>query len=545
MAAASVLPRSVLRALAAPPACGSLTDIEHIVISIQENRSYDHYFGTYRGGRGFADTSVRQPDLSSIFAQRGYSPGPGGRLLPFRLDTTSTNAECTSDVDHTWATQHLVLNGGANDNWLPAHIKSDGPAVGPSVMGYYTRDDLPFYYALADAFSLCDNYHCSVIGPTDPNHLYNFSAWLDPAGAAGGPLVSTDLKVGQHQFQFGWTTMPEQLEARGISWKLYTDVDSNAINNVLYDFKAYQSPVLASKAFGPQWPQDFIADCQAGTLPQVSWIISPAINDEHPAMPVSYGEVFTSQVLSALTSNPAVWAKTVYIQTWDENGGFFDHVSPPTAPPGTPGEYLTVNPLPAAAGGIAGPIGLGFRVPCLVVSPFSRGGFMCSDVLDHTSALLFIERRFGVEVPNISAWRRATVGDMTTALNLVAPDSSVPALPATTLADQRVVQECDVNTGTVYPVPSSIPFPRQEPGVARRPSGLVCAAQSGGGAAAGAAATTRVTAAQVAALPDTAASALPGVAGAAAAGALLAGRWWARRRRLVGAEDESASGETD
>ena len=104
---------------------------------------------------------------------------------------------------------------------------------------------------------------------------------------------------------------------------------------------------------------------------------------------------------------------------YDENGGFFDHVPPPTAPPGTGGEWLTASPLPSEASGVAGPIGLGFRVPCLVVSPFSRGGLVCSDVFDHTSLLRFLETRFGVAVPNLSAWRRETVGDLTSTLNLL------------------------------------------------------------------------------------------------------------------------------
>src|SRR5205823_4933947 len=127
--------------------------------------------------------------------------------------------------------------------------------------------------------------------------------------------------------------------------------------------------------------------------------------------------VATHDILATLTANPLLWQKTALFVTYDENGGFFDHVPPPVPAAKTPGEYLTVSPLPAAAEGIAGPIGLGFRVPMLVVSPFSRGGFVCSQVFDHTSTLLFLERRFGAEVPNLSAWRRHTVGDLTAAFN--------------------------------------------------------------------------------------------------------------------------------
>ena len=178
-----------------------------------------------------------------------------------------------------------------------------------------------------------------------------------------------------------------------------------------------------------------------------------------------------------------MWERTALFIAYDENGGFFDHVPPPVAPPGTRDEYVTVSPLPDAAGGIAGPIGLGFRVPCLVVSPFSRGGLVCSDTFDHTSLLRFVETRFGVEVPNLSAWRRAAVGDLTSTLSLaLGADPSVPALPATSLDDPTVTRECgptlaqatgneEVGVTNVppYPPPSKQAMPVQEPGVARRP----------------------------------------------------------------------------
>ena len=197
--------------------------------------------------------------------------------------------------------------------------------------------------------------------------------------------------------------------------------------------------------------------------------------------PPKWGEYTTDQVLSALTSNPDVWAKTALFVTWDENGGFFDHVAPPVAPPGTPGEFVTVNPLPDAAQGIRGPIGLGFRVPLFVISPFSRGGFVSSDVFDHTSLLRFIERRFGAEVPNLSAWRRSVTGDLTSAFNFARPDTSVPDLQATALADPVVLgSNCTSEPATLggaplpsYPVPPNH-MPSQEPGTARRPSGLSC-----------------------------------------------------------------------
>jgi phospholipase C len=196
----------------------------------------------------------------------------------------------------------------------------------------------------------------------------------------------------------------------------------------------------------------------------------PLAECEHPAAPPEYGEYLVQQVLDTLVSNPDIWARTVFIVTYDENGGFFDHVPPVTPPAGTTGEWVTASPLPSAAGGIAGPIGLGFRVPCLVVSPFTRGGYRCPDILDHTSLLRFIETRFGVEVPNLSAWRRAATGDFTTAFSFsVPPNTSVPALPATSLAQTDVAEQAvldalagTLDVGTDYPLPTTNAMPTQE-----------------------------------------------------------------------------------
>ena len=361
-------------------------------------------------------------------------------------------------------------------------------------MGYYKRSDLPFYYALADAFTICDHYHCSVIGPTDPNRLYTMSAWLDPAGTQGGPILSTSTTRVERFGTLSWTTMPEQLQARGISWKVYGDADGNFGDNVLPYFKQYQTnPVLAANAFTPSFPGTFHTDVAAGTLPQVSWVLAPLLSSEHPPAPTEYGELISAQVLNTLVSNPSVWAKTALFITYDENGGFFDHVPPPVAPAATAGEYLTATPLPADASGVAGPIGLGFRVPLLVVSPFSRGGFVCGDTFDHTSLLRFLETRFGAEVPNLSAWRRSVTGDLTTAFNFAKVNASVPSLPQPSAADSRVtMSSCATSapfdelegptnnlavleqyTVSNYPVRVNSAPPPQERGTARRPSGPV------------------------------------------------------------------------
>src|SRR5262249_14593665 len=265
--------------------------------------------------------------------------------------------------------------------------------------GYYTRNTLRLFHALADNFTICDGYFCSVIGPTDPNRLYTMSATVDPEGKNGGPALQTLVTNRPEQVgKFTWPTYPEQLQAQGISWKGYATPAGDYGANVLPYFTAYQQNAeLAANALTPVFPTDFQADCLAGTLPQVSWVLASLVQSEHPPAPVSYGEVALSQVLQALTANPYLWSKTALFATYDENGGFFAHGPPPVPPAGTAGEFLTVEPLPSIAGGIRGPIGLGFRVPMLVISPYSRGGFVCSETFDHTSLLRFLETRFGPE----------------------------------------------------------------------------------------------------------------------------------------------------
>jgi len=493
----------ITRALAAATPCAgaSLKDIEHFVILIQENRSFDHYFGTYRGVTGFADPNVlrlRDGSGLTIFAQPGYPGGyKDGHLYPFHIDSSS-NGECTNDIDHSWGPQHAYWHSGAMDGFVSEHLAVDGSGNGPLTMGYYKRSDLQFYYALADAFTLCDHYHCSVIGPTDPNRLYSMSAWLDPAGTQGGPVLSTSTSRIERFGKLTWTTMPEQLEARGISWKVYGSADGNFGDNVLPYFRQYQTnPSLQSKALVPAYPGTFQTDVAAGTLPQVSWILAPLIDSEHPPAPPEFGEVVAADVLNTLVSNPAIWSKTALLITYDENGGFFDHVPPPVPPGGSPGEYLTVSSLPSDASGVAGPIGLGFRVPMLVVSPFARGGFVSSDVFDHTSTLKLLEARFGAEVPNLSKWRRSATGDLTSAFNFAKVDGSVPSLPQPSRTDSRVLSSsCAVgapldlaspsNTSLAqleatvvppYPVTVNSAPPAQEAGSAPAPSGPLCGAK--------------------------------------------------------------------
>jgi phospholipase C len=475
---------TVRRAARVRPAGSDLGAVEHVIFFMQENRSFDHYFGTYPGVRGFDDHPAGSLGAFSQPYPANTSRKPIGRLLPYHLDTSTDIAECTHDLSHSWLPQHECWRGGSMKGFVETHTEPqvDGPEYGVLTMGYYARSDLPYYYALADAFTICDGYHCSVLGPTHPNRLMALSGTVDPSGAHGGPVLITNPSPAA-RFSVSWPTMPEVLEDAGVSWKVYSppgtayrasNPEVLAISDaILPYFSQYSNPssALYQKAFNPTYPNDFVADVRRGTLPQVSWIIPPLGYDEHPPSPPALGEWLSSQVLKTLVANPTLWSKTVLFQMYDENDGFFDHVPPPVAPRGTAGEYVTVTPLPSTAQGVAGPIGLGFRVPMLVLSPFSRGGHVCSETFDHTSQLRFLEERFGVRAPNISAWRRRTVGDLTAALHMDRSDRSVPKLPSTSRDTVTTVkamgcQETDLleirDDQPPYPLPKVQHMPVQE-----------------------------------------------------------------------------------
>jgi phospholipase C len=443
---------SVHAAAAAATPGSSLRDIDHIVILMQENRSFDHYFGSLSGVRGFGDPRATTPGSDRSLFEQVDPDNPDGYALPFRLDTQTTSAQQLGDLSHAWSAQHESWNGGKMDNWLPAHRKAD-KAKGPLTMGYHTRADLPYYYALADAFTICDGYHCSVFGPTHPNRYFLMTATNDPAGKYGGPVITN------HEQMYGWETYPERLQRAGISWRVYHALDDYDIN-VLKFFQKYQSAPATSPLYDSALRnrsfESMLADFRSGNIPQVSWICPPAQYTEHPDYMPAAGEDYTNQILSALMSNPGLWSRTAFFLTYDENDGQFDHVAPPVAPPGTPGEF--VDGLP---------IGLGFRVPTLVISPFSRGGYVCGDTFDHTSVLRFIEARFGVEVANLSKWRRETCGDLTSAFNFgKPPDPSIPALPET--ANAVEVAEHNAKTLPAPAPPRSQTMPQQEPGTRPR-----------------------------------------------------------------------------
>jgi phospholipase C len=454
--AAEFLPQNVQRALAATPSRtgtpNRLSDIKHVVILMQENRSFDHYFGTLPGVRGFSD-----PDALTLSTGKSvfYQPdpiNPDGYTLPFHLDTATTSAQSIPSTSHAWTVQHSAWNNGAMDNWLPAHRAADG-ANGPFTMGYYEQQDIPFQFALAQNFTILDNYHCSLLGPTWPNRLYLMSAWIDPEGVNGGPIISNE-----HNQLYSWKTYPEALTEAGVSWRVYQEVD-NYGTNVLEYFDQYvnapASSPLYQNALRTYAGDRFEYDAAHDQLPAVSWILPTSYQSEHPDYTPAAGADFVASKIDAIASNPDVWAKTVFILNYDENDGLFDHVPPPTPPAGTAGEFVD---------GV--PIGGGFRVPCIIVSPWTAGGWIGSSTSDHTSTLQFLEQVTGVTIPNITPWRRQTFSDLTSALGFPTPAS--PRLPNTKRQLAKAVEEIATLPAPTLPGASQT-MPAQQSGSRPRP----------------------------------------------------------------------------
>jgi phospholipase C len=454
-AASALMPPNVQRLLAQAPArSGSLKDIKHVVLLMQENRSFDHYFGTLAGVRGFADPSaLTQANGKSVFYQPD-AVNRSGYVLPFHLDTRKSSAQKIPSTSHAWAVQHEAWNGGKMDQWLPAHRKADGPN-GPYCMGYYNREDIPFQFALAEAFTICDTYHSSVMGPTWPNRMYWMTGTIDPEGLHGGPILNNTAPQGGYT----WTTYAERLEQAGTSWKVYQQKDNYGCN-LLETFKIFREAAkgspLYTKAMVRGDDGQFEHDARNDRLPAVSWIIPTSYQSEHPDyMPVD-GAAFVASKIDAIAANPGVWAKTAFILNYDENDGIFDHVPPPVPPAGAPHEF--VNGLP---------IGGGFRVPCIIISPWTTGGWVCSQPFDHTSVLQFLEQFTGVREPNISDWRRSTFGDLTSAFRVRHGNNKIPSLPDVREPLIQAKYEIAHLPKPVLPDADQSP-PKQEPGPRKR-----------------------------------------------------------------------------
>ncbi|MEV4951669.1 phosphocholine-specific phospholipase C [Paenarthrobacter nitroguajacolicus] len=461
-AAGSLLPPSVQAAMARPVPPGNLQSIKHVIVLMQENRSFDHYFGSLRGVRGYGDKSVtRLPNGKSMFEQPRAT---GETVLPFSLRKAAelagrpgSDIQYLGDLDHSFNGTTTAWNNGWCDKWIPAKSAS--------TMTFYERQDIPLQYELADTFTICDAYHCSVNGSTNPNRNYLWS------GTTGNEPGSTKRAVTNAAYSYDhggydWTTYPERLENSGVSWKIYQDWDNFTDNAVEYfqTFKAIGRKMLASvegnfrtteefydhlagkstaeqdrllaqleqgraalteaerslfdKAMWRGRPDTLLerlgADITGGTLPKVSWLVPSAADSEHPGASTPVGSAnFVYRLLDTVASNPDTWDSTAIFLNFDENDGYFDHVPPPVQPRPASGESTEWT--------TARPIGLGPRVPMTVVSPWTVGGYVSSEVFDHTSVLRFLERWTGVEEPNISPWRREVCGDLTGVFNFASP----------------------------------------------------------------------------------------------------------------------------
>ncbi|QEC51646.1 phospholipase C [Anseongella ginsenosidimutans] len=540
------LPASIKKAFEIDPGPGTtFYDAEHIVVLMQENRSFDHSFGTLQGVRGFNDPrALRQPGGNKVWLQRNKA---GETYAPFRLNIKDTRATWMGSLPHSWPDMTDARNSGKMDQWLEAKKPGNKDFEGmPLTMGYYNREDLPFYYALADAFTVCDQYFCSSLTGTTPNRLYLWSGTIRDEGRTNAPANVRNSDV-TYEKEASWRAFPELLERHGVSWRIYQNELSldtglsgeeeawlaNFTDNPIEWFTQYHVRYSAAylrelsrkaEALGKElrdleeereypekekeyrekeallgrlnaeiskWsPENFAKldetarnihrrafttnendpnyhrlkdlayeengeerntsipagdvlhrfreDVKNKQLPAVSWLVAPERFSDHPGSPW-YGAWYISEVMDILTGDPETWKKTIFLITYDENDGYFDHVAPFVPPvPGkkhtgkvsegidTKTEYVSLEEEIREKGenkedAREGPIGLGFRVPMIVASPWSRGGRVNSQVFDHTSVLQFMESFFSKKTgkalreTNISAWRRTVCGNLQSA----------------------------------------------------------------------------------------------------------------------------------
>ncbi|MES3054115.1 phospholipase C, phosphocholine-specific [Sphingomonas faeni] len=496
-AALSAFPAAIARAAAIAPdvKTGSIMDVEHVVILMQENRGFDHYFGSLRGVRGFADrlpipvpSAADATKPAPVWYQRDRTAAGGARtVLPFHLATrTNFDLMRMEGTPHSWPDAQRGWDEGRMAHWPKA--KSE------RAMGHYRREDIPFQFALAEAFTVCDAYHCSVQTGTNTNRLFLWSGTNDPGGTLGGPAIGNSHDSfpadGGAAEPYRWTTVVERLQAKGVDWRIYQDMADNFTDNPLVGFAAFRDahqgsgdPALRDRALTTRGLDMLRADVLAGRLPQVSYVIATAKGSEHPGpSSPAQGAAYTAEVLDALTADPKVWARTALLVMFDENDGFFDHVPPPAPPSrsadGTllggstvdlAGSYHTEPSKGDAAIDLAAyrgrPYGLGPRVPMYVVSPWSRGGWVNSQVFDHTSVIRFLEKRFDFHEPNITPWRRAVCGDLTSAFDFTAADPAPFAAMPDPRTDAARAAAIPKQVSPQAPAGSSPPW--QEPGIRR------------------------------------------------------------------------------
>lgn len=409
----------------------SSNPIKHIVILTQENRSFDHYFGS------FCNTLGSQGNRPTGFvpAHLTYDDASGNAYHPYHLTQF-----CNADPDHSWEGSHTKWNDGAMNGWV---VDESGSTI---AIGYFEAADHIYHVQLAKAFTLCDHNFCAQIGPTLPNRLYLWtgtSGWdyLSPTSTANNlPFNNPSLTAPPPVLT--WPTMADVLSAAGLPWKCYSVADGSvpsaigAFNPLIFFEQILTDPTKLAAASADFTA--FSADLAAGTLPAVSWIVTEATTSEHPPAPPDMGQLLAARVVELLM-NSSAWDSTALFVTYDEGGGFFDHVRP---------EILEAVPAGLPDAGMA--VGDGFRVPLFVVSPWAKPGAIFKKTVDHTSILQFIERTFtagtqSVHLPTI-ATRRRGLTDLTEALDFTQTPIA-PPLPTAAELYARASQDVLVLNG--------------------------------------------------------------------------------------------------
>ncbi len=380
---------------------GNDIPIEHLIILVQENRSFDHYFGAMEGIDGFEGFTNPAAD--------------GTPVAPFHTDEY-----CIEDAAHGWGASHRQFNGGAMDGFIATN-EPDGERA----MGYLDESDLPFYWDLARTFAMSDRHHCSVLGPTWVNRYYLFS------GSSYG-LLGNDALPTENLPAEGHHNVWEQLTEAGVSWGLYHD-------SVPWAYGAYPHYALRP----PQRRhiheiEAFFEHLDAGELPQVTWVdpewadtMSREVlgTDEHPPANPQRGQAWIANIVNRVMASP-LWARTAIVFTYDEHGGFFDHVPPPEA----------CHPGDVPSGQPDGDFDrLGFRVPLIVISPWSRPGYVSDRVTDLSSVLRLIQARH--LLPALTG-RDANAWPMLDMFDFASPAFATPPTLAEAVVDEARHAEC-------------------------------------------------------------------------------------------------------
>jgi phospholipase C len=405
-----------------PVGTDTIPQIDHIVVVMMENHSYDNHLGMLhrRDADGFRLGRDGQPLASN--------PYPDGQIQhAFRMPTT---CQLSGHPAQDWLASHTQYAGGRLDGFVES-------GSGPVAMGYWEQADLPFYYSLASTFPIADRYFCSVLGQTYPNRRYLLAATSIGQVDDTTPALTDYPPNG---------TIFDELDANGITWK---DYYTNLATTELY-------PPLYLKNLGTKVVPiaGFYTDAAAGTLPNVC-LVEPqyGTQDEENPQNIALGEAFAAQVISAVMAGPA-WSRTLLIWTYDEHGGYYDHVPPPRAVPPD-----SIAPQVAAGQGTAydGFARYGFRVPCAIVSPWARPRYVSHRVYDHSSILKLVETKWNL--PALT-YRDANSGDMLDLLDLRRPAfAAPPPLAKPLLATDPGALACSVSGPGVIPPPGSISPP--------------------------------------------------------------------------------------